>query len=114
MTSLLPLRLALIVMLVGFCGIFAWDLATATDRSFASFWATLWGRTVLLDLMVGIVLFALWVLWREKGSVAAWLWSLSFLVLGNVGTLAYLLWAMRGYRTTNDLPALLLGKWRTP
>ena len=55
-----------------------------------------WGRVTLIDLYVGVGLFAAFVVWRERRLASAVAWVASFIVLGNLATALYLtLAAMR-------------------
>ena len=47
-----------------------------------------WGRMSLIDIYVGIALFAGWVFLRERSPWVAVLWLPAFVVLGNAGTAA--------------------------
>lgn len=54
-----------------------------------------WGRTLLVDIYVGLLLFSLWIGWREpaRGTAAAWI--LALLLLGNIVACVYVLAALR-------------------
>jgi hypothetical protein len=65
-----------------------------------------WGRMSLIDIYVGIALFAGWVLLRERSPWVAVLWIPAFVVLGNAGTALYA--AIAAFRT-DDIRAFLLG-----
>jgi hypothetical protein len=65
-----------------------------------------WGRMSLIDIYVGIALFAGWVFLRERSPWVAVLWIPAFVVLGNAGTALYA--AIAAFRT-DDIRAFLLG-----
>lgn len=54
-----------------------------------------WGIVSLVDLYAGFSLFACWVVYREPSRVAAIVWVLLIMVLGNLMTAAYVFWALR-------------------
>jgi hypothetical protein len=66
-----------------------------------------WGRMSLIDLYVGIALFAGWVFLRERSWWIAMLWLPVFVVLGNAGTALYA--AIASFRA-DDVRDFLLGK----
>ena len=66
-----------------------------------------WGRMSLIDLYVGIALFAGWVFLRERNWWIAMLWLPVFVVLGNAGTALYA--AIASFRA-DDVRDFLLGK----
>lgn len=58
-------------------------------------WALPWGRVTLVDLFVGFGLVGAVIVWRER-TPKRWLpWLAALLVLGNLVTAAYLVWALR-------------------
>ncbi len=65
-----------------------------------------WGRMTLIDLYVGVALFAGWVFLRERSPWVALAWLPVFVVLGNAGTALYA--AIAAFRT-DDIRAFLLG-----
>lgn len=102
------LLLAAFLLYLAFVG------ATA-PQSFADAWPALWAdgwfRVILADLYIGFVLFAAWIGWRERSWPKGLVWGLLLCVLGNAGTLAYLLWASRSVpRDCPFVTHLLLGK----
>lgn len=62
-----------------------------------------WGRVTLIDLYVGIMLFAGFVAWRERHVGIAAAWIAVFVVLGNLATAAYLLVASLRSTTVEEL-----------
>ena len=85
-----------IVMLGAFAVHAAIELALFLPSSFTTVMREAWGRLIFADLLVGLAIFSGWVVYRERSTARAALWIASFLVLGNLGTLAYLLVALRG------------------
>ena len=65
-----------------------------------------WGRMSLIDIYVGIALFAGWVFLREGSPWVAVLWLPAFVILGNAGTALYA--AIAAFRT-DDVRSFLLG-----
>jgi len=65
-----------------------------------------WGRMSLIDIYVGVALFAGWVLLREGSPWVAVLWLPAFVILGNAGTALYA--AIAAFRT-DDIRSFLLG-----
>ena len=65
-----------------------------------------WGRMSLIDLYVGIALFAGWVFLRERSWWVAALWLPLFIVLGNAATALYA--AIASFRS-DDIRSFLLG-----
>ena len=65
-----------------------------------------WGRMSLIDIYVGIALFAGWVFLRERSPWMAVLWLPAFVILGNAATALYA--AIAAFRM-DDIRAFLLG-----
>jgi len=65
-----------------------------------------WGRMSLIDIYVGIALFAGWAFLREGSPWVAVLWLPAFVILGNAGTALYA--AIAAFRT-DDIRSFLLG-----
>lgn len=65
-----------------------------------------WGRVTLIDLYVGLGLFAAWVLLRD-GPRRAIPWLVGFVVLGNLATALY---AFSAARRAGSVEEFLLGK----
>lgn len=57
----------------------------------SAIWSLAWGKVTLIDLYVGLVLFAAWVALREKEPVVVGVWWLALIVLGNLAAAVYLL-----------------------
>jgi hypothetical protein len=50
-----------------------------------------WGIVSLVDIYLGLVLFSLWIMWREHSSLTGLLWVVLVLSLGNLLSCLYLL-----------------------
>lgn len=61
-----------------------------------------WGKTVLVDVYVGLVLFCAWIFARERSPLVATVWTVGILVAGNLATSCYVLWAAL---TSGAIPA---------
>lgn len=68
-----------------------------------------WGVVSVVDIYVGVALLLVWVRWRD-GTAVALTWLVILLVLGHLGSAAYVAW--RAW-TSPDVPTLLLGPRRT-
>jgi hypothetical protein len=95
-TGILVAVLALVVMTAGLT-----YASTAGDwnRDVHSLITNPWGVATLVEIYVGLGIFAVWVCTREANSVAAVLWVSGILLTGNIGTALYLLratWSSAG------------------
>jgi hypothetical protein len=50
-----------------------------------------WGIVSLVDIYLGLILFSLWVFWRESNTRHGLLWAFLILALGNVVSCLYLI-----------------------
>jgi hypothetical protein len=50
-----------------------------------------WGIVSLIDVYVGFLIMVFWVIYRENTLMAKILWSIGFLILGNVLVLLYII-----------------------
>jgi hypothetical protein len=57
-----------------------------------------WGLVTLVEVYVGLTLFACWVFWREASRLKAAAWLLTAALGGNIVSCAYVLLALRGAR----------------
>jgi len=89
------IRLAATAVLVAFVGYLCWEFAFNMPSSFAAVMSEFWGRAMLVDLYIGVAIFAAWVIYREAALLPRVLWPIAFLFLGNVATLLYVLIALR-------------------
>lgn len=70
-----------------------------------------WGIISLVDLYVGFILFAMWIIYRESSRVSAILWTISLMILGFfIGALYVFIELMR---SKNDWNRFFLGKHAT-
>lgn len=60
----------------------------------AALWALPWGRVTLIDLFAGFVVVGAIIVVRERQPVRWIPWLLALLVLGNLVTAAYVLYAL--------------------
>lgn len=82
----------MVVMVVAIASGFA---AGGIVEDFGAVWAIPWGRVGLVDLFVGLGLVTAVIVWRERDPRRWVPWVLGVVVLGNLTTAAYLLWALR-------------------
>jgi len=50
-----------------------------------------WGLVSLVDIYLGLVLFSLWVIWREEYSLIGLLWIILIIALGNMISCIYII-----------------------
>jgi hypothetical protein len=63
-----------------------------------------WGKVTLVDLYVGLLLVAVWIIWLER-TPSRWIpWVVGLVLLGNLTTAAYVL--LRAARTSSVTEAL--------
>lgn len=55
-----------------------------------------WGRTITLDLYLGLVIAVAWVIHREGSMKRRIPWILALLIFGNIATGVYVAWVARG------------------
>jgi len=67
-----------------------------------------WGVVSLVDLYVGFVVFACWILYREGNSPKAWTWIALVMGLGSLAICIYVLLCIRSSR--GNARILLLGR----
>lgn len=72
----------------------------------------IWVQVTIFDFYIGIALIAAWTIYRERRLLVSLPWVIGFVLTGNVGTIAYILWAMRGVRTSDDLDLFFHGPAR--
>jgi hypothetical protein len=66
-----------------------------------------WGLVTLVEVYVGLTLFACWVLWREASRLEAAAWLVAAALGGNIVSCAYVLLALR--RSRGDAEAFWMG-----
>ena len=72
-----------------------WAMITGDFRVEGSaIWAMAWGRVTLLDLYLGFALFSGWVVFRERALATSMIWIVSFMLLGNLAVMLYVLVAL--------------------
>jgi hypothetical protein len=107
--ELLPLRIALAVVMVGFIAYLSLEFIFFGPTSFANFWSEIWGRAVLIDLYVVLGLFCAWIVYREKGIGRGIFWTIFILCTGSAGVCFYLLKALHPIRTWTQMDLFFLG-----
>jgi hypothetical protein len=92
-------RSAALVGMVVMAAAIVWGItAGGIVDDFSTVWAIPWGRVGLVDLFVGLALVIAIVIWRERDP-RRWIpWTIGIVVLGNLATAAYVLWALRDPR----------------
>ena len=100
-------RLARVLLIIVFAAfaLFLFGGLALTDMGsqFMEQLPTLGMIVVLADLYAGSFIIMLWAFYREKHWWIALTWSLGFILLGNLGTLFYVLWALRGVTADRHL-----------
>jgi hypothetical protein len=66
-----------------------------------------WGVMSLIDLYVGFTLFSMWIYFREKSSVAKFVWIMAMMILGFFTGALYILYAF--YTCKADWLTFFLG-----
>jgi hypothetical protein len=69
-------------------------------------WGLAWGKVTLVDLYVGLAIFAIWVGSRERNVLTTAIWWVALVCLGNLAAAVYL---ARAAFTSDDVRELLLG-----
>lgn len=74
-------------------------------------WGLAWGKVTLVDLYLGLAIFAAWVAFRERHRAVfrTAIWWVALGVLGNLAAAVYLTWASF---SSSDVRELLLGRDR--
>lgn len=67
-----------------------------------------WMAATLVDFYLNILLFSLWVIWRERRAVRALCWSAAFVLLGSIATAFYLFLRLRSLRADQPLERIFL------
>ena len=67
-----------------------------------------WGIVSLVDLYTGFILFSVWIIYREKSTLVAILWTIAMMVLGFWAGSLYALLAL--YRSKGNWKQFWLGK----
>ena len=69
-----------------------------------------WGLASLVDVYIGFAFIGLWIFWRETNALKATLCFLPLLLLGNLYTCLYILYAI--YTSAGDMRVFMNGKRR--
>ncbi len=62
-----------------------------------------WGRVTLVDLYVGVAIFGVFVVWRERSFGISTVWLVAFVMLGNLATALYVLLASLRTESVEEL-----------
>ncbi len=97
-------------MLLGWSGIVAMAVAIGIAWASGAGWsdaaaalAPIWGKVMLVDLTVGLVLVAAWIGWRESSPRNAVVWWVFLVVGGNLTTAVYVVVAARRSSNVTEL-----------
>ncbi len=66
-----------------------------------------WFVATIADTYFAFLSIALWIAWKERFTVGAWVWVISVLALGNIAIAAYALWQLARWRPAQGVEALL-------
>ena len=64
---------------------------------------TPWGRVILIDLMIGLLVAGAWIGWREASAARAAPWWIAILLTGNLAVGIYLIKAAWTARSMEEL-----------
>lgn len=67
-----------------------------------------WMAATLVDFYLNILLFSMWVVWRERRAAGAWAWTAAFVLLGSIATAFYLFLRIRRLRPEEPLERIFL------
>ena len=73
----------------------------------SAIWALPWGKVTVVDIYTGLLLVGAWIALRERSPLRIGLWWLALVALGNLATGAYVIVALRG---ANSVEEVLLGR----
>lgn len=102
------IRVVSVVAVLVMASIIAFGFVSGEFTSEGSqIWGLAWGKVSLVDLYVGLAIFASWVAVRERRLIKAVSWWISLVVLGNLAAAVYLAWVAF---TSDDVRELLTGR----
>ncbi len=86
-----PAKILTLLGLLIMAGAIVYGFATTKEGDIDLLFSLAWGRVSLIDLYVGFLVFAGWIVYREKswGRIAVWIVLL--LILGNLASCLYVL-----------------------
>lgn len=67
-----------------------------------------WMKATLFDFYANILLFAFWVTYKERKQWKAMAWILSFILLGSIATITYILVQVFTLKTGESVRAILI------
>ena len=86
------IKVIAIVGIVAMLGGIGWTIASGTFGEDAATFGTPLGITSLIDLYLGLLLFWCWIIYRQRQPLAAILWLVGLVFLGNLTAAVYVLW----------------------
>lgn len=105
---MITIRVFSVVAVLAMAGVIVYGFASGDFTGEGSqIWGLAWGKVTLVDLYVGLALFAAWVAFRERRILSTIVWSIALVVLGNLAAAIYVAWAAF---TSDDGRELLLGR----
>jgi hypothetical protein len=70
-----------------------------------------WGKVALIDVYIGFLFFGVWIYLREQNIWLFLLWFIPLLLIGNLVSAIYLIYAF--YQSKRDIKHFMLGKYKT-
>lgn len=67
-----------------------------------------WMAATLVDFYLNILLFSIWVMWRERRPARSLAWTAAFVLLGSIATAFYLFLRIQRLRPDEPLERLFL------
>ena len=111
MNSIPLLKIFLWVILILFGLLIFWAMGqNSLLEEFSVLWPYPWMKITLADLYIGFTLVGLWIIYRENSIIRGLPWLIALYLLGNLVTLAYLLWSSRNIRSVSELDKLFQRK----
>ncbi|MCC5875914.1 MAG: hypothetical protein JJU11_06820 [Candidatus Sumerlaeia bacterium] len=107
--ELFPLKVAVTFLLVGFVVYLALEFLLFWPSSFSVFWGEIWGRAVLIDLYLMLLLAGGWAVYRESKTRWKIIWPVLFFATGSIGVLVYILKVLAPLKSWSEMPRFFLG-----
>lgn len=102
------IRLLSVAVVVAMVAIISYGLASGGFAEEGSaIWALAWGKVTLVDLYVGLLVFAGWIAVRERRVLPTVIWWVGLVILGNLAAAVYL---ARAAFTSSNLEQMLTGQ----
>jgi hypothetical protein len=107
---MVALRVLSVIAVLVMTAIIAYGFASGDFTSEGSqIWGLTWGKVTLVDLYVGLAIFAVWIGFRERRIIGTFIWWIALVILGNLAAAVYL--ALAAFKSS-DVRELLLGRDR--